>query len=64
MTEKFEPRECANCGELFSCTGDMNCWCVTMDVPAKVQDYIAACFDSCLCEKCIRALIEKHEKNQ
>lgn len=53
MSEKFEPRECAKCGDLFTCRGDMHCWCVKIEVPAKVQDYIAACFDGYLCEKCI-----------
>ena len=61
MNEKFEPRQCANCGDLFTCRGDMHCWCVRIEVPEKVQDYIAACFDGCLCEKCIKKLITDFE---
>ncbi len=56
MGEKFEPRECPNCGDLFTCRGDMHCWCVKVSVPANIQDYIAACFDGCLCEECIGKL--------
>ncbi len=54
MPVKFEPRECPNCGALFNCTGDANCWCLSLHIPEKVQDYITATFDGCLCEKCIR----------
>ncbi len=59
MSEKYEPRECANCGALIVCTGDMNCWCIDVEIPEKVQDYIAACFDGCLCKNCIKQLIDE-----
>lgn len=64
MSVKFEPRECPNCGALFNCTGDANCWCLSLHIPEKVQDYIAATFDGCLCEKCIRVLIVKNMINE
>lgn len=57
--EKFEPHACSNCGKLHTCTGNMNCWCVDIEIPEHVQDYIMACYEGCLCRECILLLMEK-----
>ncbi|WP_319500238.1 cysteine-rich CWC family protein [uncultured Draconibacterium sp.] len=53
---KYEPHACAKCGNLHTCTGNYHCWCAQADMPDKVRDYIMACFDGCLCPKCIEEL--------
>ncbi len=54
---KYEERDCPRCGKPVRCTGDLNCWCLSVKIPEKVQDYIAATFDGCLCKDCIMELI-------
>ena len=59
LNHKYEPHECANCGRLMQCTGDMNCWCISIEIPEEVQDYIAATFEGCLCKECIGEMIAR-----
>lgn len=60
-TGKYVPCECPKCGKLFTCTGDVNCWCMEIKIPGKVKDYISARFEGCLCKECILKLIEEFE---
>lgn len=63
LNNKFEPHSCAKCGKLHTCTGNYNCWCVSIEIPEQIQDYIMACYDGCLCKACIKELLETY-KNQ
>ncbi len=60
-SNKFEPKICPRCGAMVPCTGDLNCWCMKVEVPEKVLDYISATYDGCLCRSCLEKIIE--EKN-
>jgi len=51
---KYEERDCPRCGKQMFCTGDMNCWCLSIEISGKVEDYIAATFDGCLCKDATR----------
>ncbi len=54
---KYEQRDCPRCGKPVACTGGMDCWCLSLEIPEKIQDYIAATYDGCLCNNCIQELI-------
>jgi hypothetical protein len=56
---KYEEKDCPRCGRPVICTGNMNCWCLSLEIPETVQDYIAATFDGCLCKTCILELIDQ-----
>jgi hypothetical protein len=56
MDDKYESRECPRCGELFSCTGDLNCWCLDIEIPEYVREYISRYYEGCLCLKCLNEL--------
>lgn len=47
---------CERCGKSFSCTHDINCWCMTVPLTMKVKDYISGLYDDCLCETCIQEI--------
>ncbi|HKJ42968.1 MAG TPA: cysteine-rich CWC family protein [Sunxiuqinia sp.] len=53
MYNKHEPSECAKCGRLITCTGNIDCPCAVIEIPELVQDFIAATYDGCLCNRCI-----------
>ena len=59
MFSKYEPKECANCGELHICTGTVQCPCFDVEVPEEILDYIATHFDECLCNDCMEELKRK-----
>ncbi|MFA6950392.1 MAG: cysteine-rich CWC family protein [Lentimicrobiaceae bacterium] len=50
-------RDCARCGELFTCTSDMNCWCITFIMPDRVREYVTSHFEGCVCRKCLDELV-------
>ncbi|MGE4586826.1 MAG: cysteine-rich CWC family protein [Mangrovibacterium sp.] len=53
---KYEPRSCPRCGKLFRCTANSDCWCLSVQLSARVQDYIAARYEGCLCKNCLLEL--------
>jgi len=58
MNRKHELRECPRCGQLFPCTGDLNCWCMDVEIPGYVQEYLSRYYEKCLCRKCLDELKE------
>ena len=61
---KYEQRDCPRCGKPVMCTGNTDCWCLSVKIPEHVQDYIAVRFDRCLCKDCILKLIEQIKEGQ
>nr|WP_137045922.1 hypothetical protein [Pseudolabrys sp. FHR47] len=53
-TQPVSPRtlSCASCGAVFSCSGDVECWCAaeSFRLPMPAADGAA----DCLCPQCLR----------
>lgn len=50
-------RVCPRCGKLFTCSEDMNCWCITYIMPDRVREYVASHFEGCVCRDCLDELV-------
>ncbi len=56
---KYELKECPRCGRLFSCTGEMGCWCLSVSLSVDVSDFISSRYEGCLCKQCLRNIEEE-----
>lgn len=56
-SSNYEHPTCDCCGREIACFGDLTCECADLLIPERVQDYIGATFDRCLCRCCISKLI-------
>jgi len=56
-------KKCPVCGNLFECTADEKCWCMSIKIPDAVKVYISSCYNECLCRKCIDNLIGRYNNS-
>ena len=59
LLKKYEPKECPRCNKNVVCTGDMNCWCLSIKIPELVQEHMTSRYEGCLCRECIEDLCKK-----
>jgi len=52
-------KTCPRCGYPFSCTMDIECWCMVTDIPEIVKKHMANHYKDCLCSDCIYELKNK-----
>ena len=50
---------CPICAQTFICSLSSTCWCATKVVPARVHDYLAGRYKTCICSTCLDMLVEK-----
>ena len=46
-------KTCERCGKSLVCTGDVNCWCMTVFIAPKASNYISNLYANCICKSCI-----------
>ena len=51
-------KKCPRCNNSFECSHDSNCWCSRYAISHDVRIYLKNNFSDCLCEDCIKAIIE------
>jgi cysteine-rich CWC protein len=56
---KYQAIECPRCGEYFTCTYSVHCWCFDIEIPENIKEYIEMNYEGCLCKKCVEHLIEQ-----
>lgn len=61
---KEQIKECPRCSKSFICSMHMHCWCVDVIIPDKVQEYISALYNDCLCKSCLEELIREFSNNK
>jgi hypothetical protein len=54
---------CERCGKTFLCTLDINCWCMTVFINPKVEEYISNQFQDCICQNCIQEITAMLDKS-
>jgi len=50
---------CPKCGASFSCEGEKDCWCESMQIHKKDMLEITSRFNDCLCPDCLAGFAEK-----
>jgi hypothetical protein len=58
LQKKYEISICPRCGNQFTCTLGINCWCFEKVISEKVRMYIRENYSDCLCEACLDELKE------
>ena len=64
MEKTEQPTYCPKCNSPFICNSDdiKNCFCSSIIIPDKIQNYMKVKFTSCLCINCIKELINNSSK--
>jgi len=62
MNKNVEKQACARCGEEFGCSKSSRCWCYEFDLPAEVLAKIESTYDGCLCENCLKIIVENPQE--
>lgn len=54
----MEHKTCERCNAEFTCnvSNISNCWCMDVQVNAAAKGMIAASYNDCLCEKCLKEI--------
>lgn len=47
-------KTCQKCGARFTCTGDSDCWCESVQIHKKEMIEIMGLYTDCLCPDCLR----------
>lgn len=53
-TDKGKLKRCPKCGKFFTCQGDEDCWCETMQIPKKSMVRIMQEYSDCICRDCLK----------
>ena len=54
-------KTCPKCNKKFECQHSANCWCSKYSIPDNVSVYLKDNFTGCLCEDCLKQVIETHK---
>ncbi len=49
---------CPSCHQSFDCRNDniLECWCLEVNIPPDLREYLASNFKGCLCRECIEII--------
>jgi hypothetical protein len=51
-------KKCPECGKLFACFGDDDCWCEKLQIHKKDLLFIQEKYQDCLCPDCLGKFAE------
>jgi hypothetical protein len=54
-------KNCPRCNKTFECQHSSTCWCSKYSITDNVRLYLKDNFSDCLCENCLKEIIESHK---
>lgn len=52
-------KKCPECGKLFTCQGEDDCWCESLQIHKKEMLVLNQKYNDCICQECLSKYTEK-----